>query len=108
MSFPRTGNKGAAVTVSKLMSIEEYRTRDSEAVLLCALETVRTEGADGLVLALRPRGKPVQTYVTGEYSRDPEKAMGLLSRVWAQVAQEESALLPVITGRAKLQGGRGA
>jgi hypothetical protein len=37
--------------------------------------------------------------VTGEYSRDPEKAMGLLSRVWAQLAKEESALPPFMTSR---------
>lgn len=82
---------------ANVKSIEDYRARDSEAVLLCALDLVRKQGADGLVLCLRPRGKPVRTWVTGEYSRDPEKAMGLLSRVWTQLAKEETALAPVMT-----------
>jgi hypothetical protein len=79
--------------------LEEYRTRDSEAVLLCVLDDVRKEGSDGLVVINRPRGRPVRTYVTGKYARDPESALGLLSRVWAQIANEESALPPItVTG----------
>lgn len=78
----------------QVRSLEAYRGRKSEAVLLCALDIVRNQGADGLMLFLRPRGQPVRAWATGEYSRDPEKAMGLLSRVWAQLAKQESALEP--------------
>jgi hypothetical protein len=53
------------------------------------------------MLFLRPRGaKVVQSYKTGCYASDPERAMGLLSRVWTKLAQDSDDLGPVtVTGR---------
>lgn len=83
------------MTGPNVRSIEEYRARDSEAVLLCALKTLRTEGTDGLMLTMRSRGKPARTWVTGEYARDPQKAKDLLARVWRQIAKDGAEITPL-------------
>jgi hypothetical protein len=86
------------VTGANISSLDEYRAQDSKAVLLGALEDLDKEGCDGLVLLYRPpRGQPVRTWFTGEYSRHPAKARTLLSRVWEQLAPQGAASVPPIT-----------
>jgi hypothetical protein len=72
-------------------SIDEYRARDSEAVLLGLVDDVREEGSDGLVVIHKPRGKPARTYMTGEYARHPDKGRDLLARAWAVYAKRGTA-----------------